>query len=272
MASALVERRHLQAANSLISLSFTVARAIGPLAGAFLIASFGIGSPFLALCGLSLLAILFTMRIREPKREAPSDGTPWQKVREGFSYARENATVRWLLVLALFLLAAFTWLAVLPVYARDVLHVGEKGYGTMLATFAAGNGISGLYIALSGGFRRKGIAVVVSAVVWSMAAIVFGYSHSYPLSLAMMFVLGIVPPIWVSSLVTLLQISTPKDKVGRIMSLFALTVQIAQLSWLIGTALGEVIGNPAMIAITLGMFAGMNLLALIRSPQLRALT
>jgi predicted MFS family arabinose efflux permease len=218
------------------------------------------------------LAILFTTRIREPERAGAAQGSPWQKVREGFAYARGNATVRWLLTLALFLLAAFTWLAVLPVYARDVLHVGEKGYGTMLAVFAAGNGVSGLYIALTGGFSRKGVAVVVSAVAWSVAAIVFGYSQSYPLTLAMMFVLGIVPPIWVSSLVTLLQVSTPKEMVGRIMSLFALAVQIAQLSWLIGTALGEVVGNPAMIAITLGVFAGMNLLALVRSPQLRART
>jgi len=272
MATALVARPHLQAAASLNSMSFSLARAVGPLTGGVLIASFGIGSPFLALCGLAMLALFFTLRIREPSRDAVAQGSPWLKVREGFAYVRQDATVRWLLTLALFLLMAFTWLAVLPVYARDVLHVGEKGYATLLATFAAGQGISALYVAVTGGFSRKGVAVVVSAVAWSLAAIVFGYSHSYPLSLGMMFVLGIVPPIWVSSLVTLLQISTPKDKVGRVMSLFALTVQIAQLSWLIGTGLGQMVGNATMIAITLGAFATANLLALVRSPQLRVKT
>lgn len=268
----LVRRQHLQAANALNSVGFSMAKAVGPLVGGLLIAALGIGSPFLALCALSAGAIFFALRIREPQELQTAAGSPWQKIREGLDYARENPTVRWLLVLGMFLLAAFTWLAVLPVYARDVLHVGEHGYAAMLAMFAVGQAVSGLYVAVSGGFRRKGVAVVVSAVIWSISGIVFGYSHSYPVSLCAMFALGIVPPIWLSSLLTLLQVTTPADKVGRIMSLFALTVQVAQLSWLIGTGLGQLIGNPMMLAITMSIFAVTNLLALARSPELRAKT
>jgi predicted MFS family arabinose efflux permease len=245
------------------------------LAGALLISAYGLAAPFLALTAVWVASLALTYRIREPTH----DGQPAtarvgvrRQLIDGLAVVRENSSVAWLLALAFLLITGLTVLPVIPIYARDVLDVGESGFAWLIGGFAAGQGAAALVLAVSGGPARKGLAVVFSAVLWSGGVLVFGFSQHFLVSLAAMAVMGVCAATWVSSLVTLLQIAAPREKLGRVMALYVLSLQTASLAWLIGGWMGQALGNRPMLLITATAFAGANLLALALAPVLRGKT
>jgi MFS family permease len=114
--------------------------------------------------------------------------------------------------------------ALMPIYAKDILHVGANGLGWLLAAISAGAFTSGLIQAHRGPLRRAGRTILLAVTCFGAATIVFGISRSFPLSLAMLFALGVCDNISVVVRSTLVQTDTPDEMRGRVSALNGLFI------------------------------------------------
>ena len=267
----IVPVNNLQIAQSLNGLAFSFARAVGPVGGGFLIAGFGLGSPWLALIGLYAMATGFALRLPRHRPEVVESKSMLREIRAGLSYIRGNPVVFRIMIMAFSTVLAGAIMPIIPVYARDRFDVGETGFGFMMASFALGNAVSAILIVVKDGWERKALPVAVAAIMWATAMIVFGFSTSFPLSLAALFLAGAAMPIWVSSILTLLQLQTERPMVGRVMSVYALSLEGFTLAWLLGAWVGQQIGNDWMLLASGSLFFLIHLGLIFTSPQLRRL-
>lgn len=266
-----VPKSSLQAGNSMNLLTNSMARAAGPLSGGFLIAGFGLGSPFLALIGLYALSLFFSFRL--PKTE-PSPARTTSAIREiadGLKYIRSNPVVLRLMILAFSVIFNATFVPIIPVYARDRFDVGETGFGVMLAAWAIGQGVSALWIVSKRDWDRKIPPILGSTVMFVVSVSTFALSTSFPLTLLSLALVGAAIPIWASSTITLLQTQSDPKMIGRVMSVFSLSLQSMMFGWFLGAWIGTIIGNAQMILIGTAIYAVINVGLIFSSRELRRL-
>jgi MFS family permease len=265
-----VPTESLQVGQSLNGLAFSFSRAVGPVGGGFLIAAYGVGSPWLALIGLYAVALGFAYKLPRHVSQQTESKPMLQEIRAGLAHIRSNPILLRIMILAFSVLIAAAIMPIIPIYARDRFDAGETGFGIMLASFALGQAAAAIFIVLRGGWEHKAAPIAAAAMMWSVAMIVFGFSTNYPLSLAALFLAGTVLPIWGSSVVTLLQIHSDRAMVGRVMSVYALSLEGFTLGWLIGAWFGQLIGNDLALLVSGLIFAAVHLGLIFTSRELRS--
>ena len=106
--------------------------------------------------------------------------------------------------------------ALLPVYASDVLHVGPSGLGLLRSAPAIGAAATAVGLAYRPIDRKAGPIMLGCVALFGLATIVFGFSHSFALSLASLLVLGAADMVSVVVRTTVVQLRTPEDMRGRV--------------------------------------------------------
>ena len=105
--------------------------------------------------------------------------------------------------------------ALLPVYARDILHVGPEGLGQMRAAPAVGAALVALWLSFRPIAHNVGAKMLWAVVIFGAATAAFGVSRSFGLSLALLALLGAADMVSVFIRSSLIQLNTPDDKRGR---------------------------------------------------------
>ena len=266
-----VPRESLQAGNSMGTLTNSLGRAIGPLSGGFLIAGFGLSSPFLALIGLYALSLYFSIRLPKIKPEPSGKSSAVREIVDGLNYIKSNPIVLRLMILAFSVIFNAVFVPIIPVYARDRFDAGETGFGVMLAAWAIGQGATALWLASKKDWDRKTPAILVSTVMFIVSTTTFALSTNYPLTLVSLAILGAAIPIWSSSVITLVQNQTDPKMIGRVMSVFSLSLQSMMFGFFLGAWIGTIIGNAQMILGGVVIYAAINFGLIFTSRELRRL-
>lgn len=213
----LVPRPLLPRAIAWNSLAWQTASIAGPAAAGFLVARSAETAYFttLALYGVSALLVL---GIRADARPEVTPGSRWQLMKEGLAYVWSQKVIFGAisLDLAAVLLGGAT--ALLPVFARDILHVGPEGFGILRAGPAIGATAVALWLAANPIRARAGTYMFAGVAVFGLATIVFGLSKSLWLSVAALAVLGGADMLSVYVRQTLVQLVTPDPMRGRVAS------------------------------------------------------
>jgi MFS family permease len=115
-------------------------------------------------------------------------------------------------------------MALLPVFARDILHVGPEGLGLLRSGPALGAAAVGLTLANVPLARRAGTTMLVCVGVFGVTAVVFGLSSNFALSLATLVVMGAADMISVYVRTTMIQLATPDSMRGRVSAVNALFI------------------------------------------------
>jgi predicted MFS family arabinose efflux permease len=148
----------------------------------------------------------------------------WRDLVDGFRYVRNRPRVSALLVLSgvnsLFGAPYFT---LVPIYARDIFHLGETGLALMMGTAGAGALMGALLVAYLGDFRRKGWLVLGGSIAFGIFIASFALSPRLALSLVFLFGLGFSLVVCVATINTLLQKLVTDEMRGRVMSMFILS-------------------------------------------------
>ncbi len=173
-----------------------------------------------------LLAVGFGafMLIRPIPRGNAGASRPLRAVIEGLAYVRDNKIVLGAISLDLFAVLLGGATAMLPVYARDVLHVGSEGLGYLRAAPAVGAALTALYLAKRPLHRHVGHKMFVCVVLFGGATMVFGASKVMWLSLSSLAVLGAADMISVYVRSSLIQLHTPDAMRGRVSAVSGLFV------------------------------------------------
>ncbi len=217
-------RRDLLNAIALNSAAFNAARIIGPATAGVIMASFGLAACFYADAAsfLAVIGSLLLLRVHEAPRTGPAS-SHMQMLREGFAYVRATRSVRTLLfLLAVVCVFGWSYVALLPAYARDVLALREAGYGGLLAAHGAGALAGALFVASRGEKRRTRTQVFGGLWLFSLSLGVFALS-GWPLlaTLALSFSgAGLI--VFISTANTQIQITVPDALRGRVMGVWGL--------------------------------------------------
>ena len=114
--------------------------------------------------------------------------------------------------------------ALLPVYTREILHVGPQGLGWLQAALPVGSACMAFYLAHRPPMQHAGRSLLLAVATFGLATMVFGWSTSFWLSLAMMFVCGAADNVSVVVRNTLVQVLTPDALRGRVSAVNALFI------------------------------------------------
>lgn len=258
IAPMLVPRELLPRAIAWNTLAFHSATIIGPAIGGVLVAASAL-SAFATAAALDILALGATLFIRIDTKPETQPGSRWTLMKEGLKYVWNEKIVFGAisLDLAAVLLAAAT--AVLPVFARDILHVGPEGFGLLRAAPAIGATLVGLYLASFSIPGSAGKVMFGGVAVFAIMTIVFGLSRSLWLSVAALAILGGADMLSVYVRQTLVQLVTPDAMRGRVAAVSGLFIGASNelgefragvSARFIGPIASVVVGGIAALAVT----------------------
>ena len=214
----IVPREHLAQALATNSMLMRSAAIAAPVLGGVL---FGLGGGELtyAVCAVALaLAVLLLWRV-PVKYAAPRqvlEGTMWQRAADGFHFIRSRPIVLGTISLDLFAVLLGGVVALLPVYAKEVLHTGPEGLGLLRSAMAGGEVLMGLWLSARPIQRRVGKVMFAAVAVFGLANLVFALSHWFWLSMAMLALAGAADMVSVYIRSALVQFSTPDTMRGRV--------------------------------------------------------
>ncbi|MGZ3421220.1 MAG: MFS transporter [Polyangiales bacterium] len=159
-------------------------------------------------------AAMAAMQIVTPPREKKA--ADWETLSAGVRYVWRAKLVLGSISLDLFAVLFGGAVALLPIYARDILHVGPTGLGALRSAPAAGAACTALFLAQRPLGKNLGPIMFVSVAIFGAATIVFGLSRSFAVSLLALFVVGASDMVSVVIRQLVVQLSTPDEMRGRV--------------------------------------------------------
>ncbi len=213
----------LPRAVALSSIGFTGGQVAGPAFGGLMFAAHP-ALPYFVSAALLCMAALLIISIRPIRADQTSDLHPVRQMIEGLQFAWRDRFLLGCITLDLFAVLFAGATAMLPVFARDILQVGSEGLGLMRAAPAVGAGLVALYLSFRPLSHNVGTKMLWAVAVFGAATIVFGVSKSFPLSMAMLGVLGAADMVSVFVRNTLVQLNTPDTMRGRVSSISGLAI------------------------------------------------
>lgn len=257
LAPNLVPKAILPNAIALSSISWQVGMIVGPAVGGYFYAVFP-SLPYIVACGLFLVSITALSLIgKVPQPPRAQNQRPVHAMVEGLRYVLRNKMVLGAITLDLFAVFLAGATALFPVYARDILQVGETGLAQLAMAPAVGAAITALWFSFRPLKTHVGPKMLWAVAIFGLATIVFGFSTYMPLSLAMLFIVGAADMFSVYIRQSLIQLHTPDDKRGRVSSVSLLTISASNefgdffsgsLAYAIGPVAAVVSGGAGAIA------------------------
>jgi len=284
LAPNLVPRESLPTAIAVSSIAWQVGTIAGPSVGGLLYAihpevAYGVATL------LFVVALTFMFLIGPvPQPAVQTDHRPLARIAEGFRYVRRNRLVQAAITLDLFavLLAGAT--SLLPVYARDILHVGSQGLGVLAAGMGIGAATTAIWFSVRPMSRNVGVKMLAAVVVFGLAILTFGVAAhvtdalglrtgtvqlgtmavvvhpAFLLSLVALIVAGGADMVSVYVRQSLIQLHTPDAMRGRVSAVSQLTISASNelgefesgvMASLLGPVGAVVFGGVGAIGVTL---------------------
>ncbi len=280
LAPNLVPRESLPTAIAISSIAWQFGTVAGPSVGGLLYAihpdvAYGVVSALLAFA----LGTMFLIG-KVPQPPAQKDRHPLRRILDGFAYVGRNRLVLAAITLDLFavLLAGAT--ALLPIFARDILHVGASGLGFLAAGMGIGAGTTAIWFSFRPMKSNVGAKMLTAVIVFGLAILTFGVATQltdllgitsivtdegvirvdFVVSLVALIVAGGADMVSVYVRTSLIQLHTPDAMRGRVSAVSQLTISASNelgeaesgvLAWLLGPVGAVVFGGAGAIAITL---------------------
>ncbi len=269
----LVEPEDLPNAIALNSIQFNLARVIGPVLGGLALEQLGASWCFV-LNGVSFIAVIVSLyMIRVEFKPAQSRESVLESMKQGFGFIRNRASMISLIVLAFSMtLIAYPIIAFLPVFARDVLHAGSRGYSVLLASSGAGSVVGALIVAAFARDKNLGRAALIMLLALGVAMTSFALSNTLWWSCVFLFVAG-AAMIGVFAMVSsLVQLITADQMRGRVMSVYNIAFRGGMpLGSILVGAIVQRLGAPPVIAVNGALLVALGCYLLFVHRRIAAL-
>lgn len=215
----LVPRDILHLAANISSSTWLAASITGHASAGFFIAWFGVHASFYIILGYVLIAALIISRIaKKPVVNTNKDIKAWDSVKEGLHFVFNNKIMLGAISLDLLAVLFGGAVALIPEFAEKILRVGPIGFGWLNAAMDIGSGIMITTLTFFPMKKKQGRRLMFVVAGFGLCIIVFGISTWYWLSFAALVLAGMLDGISVIIRGTILQLTTPDDKRGRVSS------------------------------------------------------
>ena len=245
------------------SSGFETSTMLGPAVGGFLIWLYGGALPIYVINALVLfIFVTLVSGIRYRHEEIEDRGVSLSSLFEGFRFIRKSPVVFAAITLDMLGVLFGGAVALMPVFARDILEVGDLGYGFLLAAPAMGAFTMALIQAHMRPAPRAGRRLLIAVTGFGLVTIGFGLSESFALSMTMLFLMGVCDNISVVIRGVLVQMLTPDEKRGRVSAIDGVFIGTSNelgalesgfVAELIGPVLSVVTGGIGTLLVVMGV-------------------
>lgn len=265
MLPAAAPKEYLLNAISIMNTVWQITVIVGPAVAGFFIALFGVQSVYLvSTIGFSLsTAILFFL----PFVHASHDkDVPFSisSIKEGLSFVFKSPLIYSTMLVDFFATFFASASTLMPIFAKDILHVGPKGLGFLYAAPAIGALITGIFISAKHKLNNQGKLMLICVFLYGLATVGFGFSKIFILSLIFLAVSGSADMISAVIRNTLRQITTPDHLRGRMTAInmnffiggpYLGEIEAGIAASALGTPLSVAIGGIATVLFTFAVAA-----------------
>lgn len=241
----------------------------GPILAGLLIAATGNPAAVYASCAAACLIFALSASTLKPQRQPrPDDGAPiWSRfsirsMTAGAGHLWKEKAILATITLDLFAVLLGGATALMPVFAKDILHVGPVGLGALRSAPYIGAFLMAMILAHRPPFKHAGPTLLLSVAAFGAGTIVFGFSTWFPLSLAALIFLGAVDNISVVIRHVLVQVRTPDHLRGRVSAVNSVFIESSNelgafesglVAKLFGPVFSVVSGGVGTILVVLGI-------------------
>jgi MFS family permease len=213
----LIPRELFGNASTWNSLVWQIAEVTGPAAGGLIYGFYGIGSAYATVVVMTSIGLfMFTLVERKPLPQGKEDESIWQSLSAGFKYVFNDQIILSAISLDMFAVFFGGAVAVLPIFADQVLHTGAKGLGFLRAAPAVGAIVMSIIQANHPFFKQAGRNLLVCVFGFGLSIILFAISKNFVLSLILLLLGGAFDCVSVVIRGTLVQLYSPDEMRGRI--------------------------------------------------------
>ncbi len=215
----LVKAEELVKAATTNSMSWLIAAVAGPLIGGGIIAIFSVSAAFVfvaILIGIAMIVLSFI----SPKEITYNRGDTktWESVKEGLDFVFNHKPLLGAMGLDMFAVLFGGAVAMLPVFAKDILQVGPQGFGILMAATYLGNFLAIFYLTRRPLVARQGHYLIISVAGFGVCILVFALSQNFILSFIALLVSGLFDGVSVIVRGTIFQLFVPNQMRGRVSS------------------------------------------------------
>jgi len=218
MIAQIVPHAQLPAAASISSATWLIGSITGHAAGGFLIAYVGIQNTFFCILVFVLTGFLLLRKLTVKPILHINKSNTWQSVKEGINYVFKTKEILGAMSLDLFAVLFGGAVAMVPVFAKDILHIGPIGFGWLNAAADIGSIITVTALTIRPLQKKQGKLLFYAVAGFGVCIILFAVSEIFWLSFWALLLSGCMDGISVIIRSTILQLKTPGELRGRVMS------------------------------------------------------
>ncbi len=268
--SEVVPENKIMNAVSLNNSGMNLTRILGPAVAGILIIFIDTSGVFFLIAGIYVFSVLAMLMIKAGEAPAHSRKSVVGDIKEGFTYTAADPTLRGLVIMAFIpSLFGFTYFALMPAWAREALNVQSDDLGYLMTVMGVGALVGTVILASVRNFSRRGMLLLMAALVWGMGMATFSQMTSFAGALPFLFLVGLLSSVYMSLNMTLLQIYASKEMRGRVMSLSMMTFGVMPLSAVPFGYVAEHIGTADALFISALMFVGATIIFSLAYPRFR---
>ncbi|WP_224015439.1 MFS transporter [Ferruginibacter albus] len=268
--ASLVPRELLTTASQLNSSAYLTASISGHALAGFLIAGINVTGTFLVITIFIAVASFLLSRIKEIPPIISAEKKTLEAVGEGLKYVLKTKEVLGALSLDLFAVLFGGAVAMVPVYAKDILHVGPIGFGWLNAAADIGSICMVLSLTLTPLKRKQGLKLLLAVAGFGICIIVFGLSKWYWLSFGALLISGILDGVSVVVRSNIVQLKTPDELRGRVMSVNSMFINSSnEIGQFESGVSAKLMGNVASVVFGGCMTVLVVIFTAIKAPALK---
>lgn len=271
MVPEIVSPEDLMNAISLNNMGMNVFRIISPAATGFIIAAWDFDAVYYIMTGLYIFSVFFLFKIPPTRPAARQGSSTATEVIQGFRYIRGEATIMLVLLFSLgCTILGMPFNMLLPMFTEDILKVGEVGLGILMAVSGIG-AIVVSFVLASMSNKKRGILMLFSGLILSIALIAFSFNTGWYISLGLAVFIGLGQTGQMAIGFTLVQYYVDPGYRGRVMSFMMLGFGMASLGTVFGGLLADAMGIEWSIGGLAIALAALTMAMLVFSSRLRKL-
>jgi MFS family permease len=263
MVPEIVSPADLMNAISLNNMGMNVFRILAPAATGFIIDAWDFASVYYIMTGLYIFSVVFLLRMPPKRTAVRGESGTVAEVLEGFRYMRGETTIMLILVFTLACtILGMPFNMLLPMFTEDILKVGASGLGVLMAVSGVGSIVVSFTLA-SMQNKKRGIMMLFSGLILSLALIAFSFTANWNLALGLSVFIGLGQTGQTAIGFALIQYYVDPGYRGRVMSFMMLGFGLSSLGTVFGGILAETMGIAwaigglaiALAVVTTGMIA-----------------
>lgn len=219
MLASIVPRQYLQNATTWTQGSWLSASVTGHAAGGFLIWKLGITGTLIIVCSLLVIAFFLFIQLKpKPPMAQSGEKKTWESVKEGLRFVFKTKEILAAFSLDMFAVLFGGAVAMVPVYAKDILKIGPQGFGWLNAAIDMGSIFIIILLTFFPMKKKQGKKLMVAVAGFGICIILFALSTWFVLSFAALMIAGMLDGISVVVRGTVMQLKTPDHMRGRVSS------------------------------------------------------